>query len=124
MIYADVNGKIFLNRWTGSGWKREWELTNLGARVRKFFIADVEPDGSPDIVIVTVAGRLLIYSMDGYVNLWENIEDDYTSIEAVELTNIDGDPQLEFVMIADGTLYIIDALDKMEIFIFFYLKKK
>ncbi|MBU8923088.1 MAG: hypothetical protein KOO63_14815 [Bacteroidales bacterium] len=112
VIYADVNGKIFLNRWTGSGWKREWELTNLGARVRRFFITDVEPDGSPDIVIVTVAGRLLIYSMEGYVNLWENIEDDYTSIEAVELANIDGDPQQEFVMIANGTLYIIDALDK------------
>jgi len=112
VIYADVNGKVFLNRWSGDSWKREWELTNLGARVRKFFITDVEPDNSPDIVIATVAGRLLIYSMEGYVNLWENIEDDYTSIEAVEMTNIDSDPQQEIVMIANGTLIIIDALDK------------
>ncbi len=112
VIYADVYGKIYLKRWTEDGWKREWELTNLSAKVRRFFIKDVDADSKPEIVIATVAGRLLIYSMDGYVNTWENIEDDFTSIEAIEIENIDADPQMEFILIAEGTLYIIDSTDK------------
>ena len=112
MIYADVYGKVYLKRWTSKGWKREWELTNLGSKVRKFFVLDVEGDGMMDIVIATVSGRILIYSMDGFVNTWENIEDNCTSIEAIEISNIDGDPQMEFILIANGKLFIIDGLDK------------
>ncbi|MBN2072256.1 MAG: hypothetical protein JW814_12450 [Candidatus Krumholzibacteriota bacterium] len=112
MIYADVYGKIYLKRWTSKGWKQEWELTNLGSKVRKFFITDVEGDGRDDIVIATVSGRILTYSMNGYINTWENIEDDFTSIEAIELGNIDSDPQVEFIVIAGGTMYIIDGVDK------------
>ncbi|MBN2185219.1 MAG: hypothetical protein JW746_07815 [Candidatus Krumholzibacteriota bacterium] len=112
MIYADVYGKIYLKRWTSKGWKAEWQLTNLGSKVRKFFIIDLEGDGRLDIVIATFSGRILTYSMDGYINTWENIEDDFTSIEAIEISNIDEDPQKEFIVIAGGTMYIIDGLDK------------
>ncbi len=112
MIYADVYGKIYLKRWTSRGWKREWELTNLGSKVRKFFIMDLEGDGKQDIIIATFGGRILTYCMDGYINTWENIEDDFTSIEAVEIANVDADPQNEFILIANGTMYIIDGLDK------------
>lgn len=112
VIYADVYGKIYLKRWTDNGWKREWELTNLGAKVRGFFIKDVDANGIPDIIIATVSGRILIYSMDGYVNTWENIEDNFKSIEAIAVENIDNDPQMEFILLAEGTLYIIDSIDK------------
>lgn len=112
IIYADVYGRIYLKRWTDKGWKREWELTNLGAKVRKFFVADAEGDGIRDVVIATVTGRILIYSMDDFSNTWENYEDDFTSIEAIELHNIDNDPQMEFIIIADKTLMIVDAKDK------------
>lgn len=112
LIYADVYGKIYLKRATDKGWKREWELTNLGTKVRKFFIVDVDADGVQDIVIATVSGRLLVYRMDNFQNTWENIEDNFTSIEAIDVKNIDSDPQLEFVMLADKKIYIIDAKDK------------
>lgn len=112
IIYADVYGKVYLKRWTGNGWKREWELTNLGAKVRKFFIKDVEGDGKPEIVIATVTGRILIYSMENFVNVWENIEADFKSLEAIAVENIDNDPQAEFILIADKIMYIIDSKDK------------
>ena len=112
VIYADVYGKIYLKRWTENGWKREWELTNLGAKVRGFFIKDIDANGIPDIIIATVSGRILIYSMDGFVNTWENIEDNFKSIEAIAVENIDNDPQMEFFLLAEGTLYIIDSMDK------------
>lgn len=112
LIYADVYGKIYLKRATAEGWKREWEITNLGAKVRRFFIVDVEPNGVLDLVVATMSGRILIYRLDDYSNIWENIEDDFSSIEAIDVVNIDSDPQMEFVFIADGTLYIVDSSDK------------
>ena len=112
MIYADVYGKIYIKRATNRGWKREFEITNLGAKVKMYDILDVENDGVLELVIATMAGGILIYSLDDYTNTWENIEDDFSSIEAFDVANVDSDPQLEFIVLANGTLYIIDSLDK------------
>jgi hypothetical protein len=112
LIYADVYGKVFIKRATDRGWKREWELMNLGSKVRKFFILDLEQDGVLDMLVATMAGRLLIYRMDDYSNTWENIEDNWNSIEAIDVANIDRDPQVEFIVLAEGTLMFIDSADK------------
>ena len=112
MIYADVYGKIYIKRATSRGWKREFEITNLGAKVKKYDILDVENDGVLELVIATMAGGILIYSLDDYTNTWENIEDDFSSIEAFDIKNVDTDAQMEFIVLANGTLYIIDSLDK------------
>ena len=112
LIYADVYGKVYLKRATGRGWKREFEITNLGGKVKKFFILDVEEDGVLELVIATMNGRILIYRLDDYTNTWENIEDGFTSIEAMDVQNVDDDPQVEFVVLAMGRVMIIDSLDK------------
>ncbi len=112
LIYVDVYGKIYIERATNRGWKREFEITNLGAKVKSYDILDIEQDGVLELVIATVAGRILIYNLDDYTNTWENIEDDFTSIEAFAIENVDLDPQVEFIVLANGTLYIIDSIDK------------
>ena len=112
LIYADVYGKIYLKRATNRGWKREFEITNLGAKVKKYDILDIEQDGILELIIATMDGRILIYRLDDYTNTWENIEDNFTSIEAFGLADVDRDPQVEFIVLANGTLYIIDSIDK------------
>jgi len=112
LIYADVYGKIYLKRATGRGWTREFEITNLGAKVKRFYILDIEQDGVLELLIATMNGRILIYRLDDYTNTWENIEDGFTSIEAFDVANVDRDPQVEFVVLAQGRVLIIDSLDK------------
>jgi len=112
LLYADTYGKIHLLKATPRGWKLEWEVTNLGAKIRKFFLRDLDADGVMEVVIATVDGRILVYSMDSYQNIWENLEDNFTSISAIEVANVDNDPQLEFVFIADSHLYIVDGSSK------------
>lgn len=112
LIYADVYGKIYLKRATNRGWKREFEITNLGAKVKKYQILDIEQDGILDLLIATMDGRILIYSLDDYTNTWENIEDNFRSIEAFDAVNVDRDPQVEFIVLAEGRIYIIDSIDK------------
>lgn len=112
LIYADVYGKIYLKRATNRGWKREFEITNLGSKVKKYTILDIEEDGVLDLLIATMSGQILIYRLDDYTNVWENIEDNFKSIEAFDAVNVDRDPQVEFIMLADKRLYIIDSIDK------------
>jgi hypothetical protein len=112
LIYADTYGKLHLLKSTPKGWKLEWELTNLGVKIRKFFVLDVDANGVPEIVIATVNGRILVYSTETYQNIWENLEDNFSSIQAITVADVDSDPQLELVYIADGRLYIVDGMSK------------
>jgi hypothetical protein len=112
IMYADAYGKLHLLKATPRGWKLEWEVTNLGTKIRKFFIKDLDANGIPEIIIATVDGRILVYSMESYQNIWENLEDNFSSFEAIEVANVDSDPQLEFVYLAGGYLYIVDGMSK------------
>ncbi|RJR29550.1 MAG: hypothetical protein C4574_03390 [Candidatus Latescibacterota bacterium] len=112
VMYADTYGKLHLLRATDRGWKLEWEITNLGAKVRRFFFCDLEADGTMEFVVATVSGRILTYSMETYASLWENLEDRYQSIDAIDVANVDSDPQLEIVFIADNRLQIYDGATK------------
>ena len=112
LIYADTYGKLHLLKTTPKGWKLEWELTNLGVKIRKFFVRDLDANGVPEIIIATVNGRILVYGTETYQNVWENLEDNFSSIQAIEVADVDADPQLELVYIADGRLYIVDGMSK------------
>jgi hypothetical protein len=112
LLYADTYGKLHLLKATPKGWKLEWEVTNLGAKIRKFFLRDLTADGVMEVVIATVDGRILVYSIDSYQNIWQNLENNFASISAIEVANVDNDPQLEFVFIADSHLYIVDGATK------------
>jgi hypothetical protein len=111
-LYADVYGRLHLLRWTPKGWVLEWELTNLGTKIRFFAVNDLNADGINEITVATVDGRILVYRMGTYQNLWQNLEDRFTTIEAMTIANVDNDPQLEFIYIADSRLYIVDSVSK------------
>ncbi len=111
-LYGDVYGRLHLLRWTPKGWVLEWELTNLGTKIRRFFVNDLFADGMLEITVATVDGRILIYRVGTYQNLWQNLEDRFTSIDAITIANVDTDPQLEFIYIADSRLYIVDSISK------------
>lgn len=112
LMYADVYGKLHLLRATQRGWKLEWEVADLGSKVRRFFFRDLEGDGSMECVVATASGRILVYSMESYAILWENLEDRYQRLDAIDIGNVDSDPQLEIVVIADNRLHIYDGATK------------
>jgi hypothetical protein len=112
VLYSDTYGKLQLLRWTSKGWQLEWKLASMGTKIRNFFYDDIDADGSFEIIVVTVDGRIIVYRAEDYQNIWENLEDNLSFITAVEIENIDNDPQLEFVVLADSYLYIFDGLNK------------
>lgn len=112
LLYADYTGKLNLLRSTPRGWKLEWRLANLGAKVRKVFHRDLEGDGVPEIIVATLDGRILIYDTIEYQNTWENLNDRFDGIATMEIENIDNDPQPEFIILANARLFVYDGLTK------------
>lgn len=112
VVYANTVGNIHVLRYTDKGWKLDWKLTNLGAKVANFMIDDIEGDGILELIVATVNGRILLYSMDTYDVLWENLETRFEKITTMEVANIDNDPQLELIIIADDHIHIMDGKNK------------
>ncbi|MDZ7859806.1 MAG: hypothetical protein U5O15_03920 [Candidatus Krumholzibacteriota bacterium] len=112
VMHADVYGKIYLKRATEGGWRREWELTSLGSKIRRFFVIDLEGDGKVEIVVATAGGKIIVYEMESYNSIWENIESGFKEIKAIDIANIDKDKQFEIVVLADSHIYIFDGLNK------------
>jgi hypothetical protein len=98
-VYMQQKGKLVL----------EWETTNLASRIVSIFVADLYKDGSPELVIATEAGRILIYDAETFDLIWENLQDSFQKISCVTSSNIDSDPQDEFIFIANEILYIYDS---------------
>lgn len=114
LMYADVYGKIYLKRATDRGWRREWELTSLGAKIRRFFVLDLDGDGTVEIIVATAGGKIIVYEMQTYNSVWENIESGFEEIKSIEIANVDNDNQFELVVLADKKIYILDGLNKSQ----------
>ncbi len=112
VIYADTYGKLRVLRYTSKGWRLDWELTNLGAKIANFLVYDLDGDGTYELTVATVNGRILIYSMEDYSYIWENLEMRFETITTMEIANTDTDSQPEFIVLAENKLHIIDSLNK------------
>jgi hypothetical protein len=76
------------------------------------FVVDLYGDGRLRLVVSTAAGRIIIYTMDDYNQEWENLQDPFDRVQYMVAENLDSDPQLELVFIADGLLHIYDSRNK------------
>ena len=112
VIYANTYGNIHVLRYTERGWTLEWKLTNLGAKIAKFMMDDIEGDGVFELIVATVNGQILIYSMEDYSVEWENLESRFEKITTMAAADIDNDPQLEFIIMADEHIHILDGMNK------------
>ncbi len=111
-LYANINQNIHIYRLEKGILKLEWETTNLGSRVTAFFVKDLYRDGRQELVIGTASGRILIYDLEDYELLWENLQDRFKKIDCMTSANIDLDEQDEFIFVADSYLYIYDSFNK------------
>lgn len=109
LIYADVRTHVHVYRVKDGRLQLDWETTNLGSRVTSMFVGDLYGDGRLKLAVSTAAGRINIYGLDDYDLVWENLQDPFERVRYMVASNLDDDPQMELVFIADGYLYIYDS---------------
>lgn len=111
-IYSDKSGHIHVYEPDGAGLKMAWEVTTLGSRATALFVDDLYGDGKLKLVVSSVNGRVLIYDLATYELDWENLQLRYNRIDHMAAAQLDGDRQLEVVILADDRLFIFDGYNR------------
>jgi hypothetical protein len=111
-IYSDRMGHVHVYAMDGDVLKMTWEVTTLGSRATAVIVSDLYGDGKLKLLISSSAGRVLIYDLATYELDWENQQLRYNRIDHMATAQLDGDRQLEVVVLADDRLYIFDGYNR------------
>jgi hypothetical protein len=112
LLYADQLNHIHIYRIEDDRFELDWQQTNLGTRVTSMFVSDLFGNGQSMLTISTFGGRILVYDMDGYDLVWENLQDPFKIIEYMVAENVDVDPQQELIFVAEEKLVVYDSLNR------------
>jgi hypothetical protein len=94
--------------------ERDGELTDVNevgvpAAVRALSAADLDGNGELELVVFTSDGQLAIHDGASLEAVWRDQDETFASIEALRVANVDQDPPLEILLLADRKLVIYDG---------------
>lgn len=111
---GDVHGFLHVYEQRHEAWDEVWISDYLESAVAGLHLADVDLDGLPEIVAYSESGRIFFFDAASLQNTWSNPPTDYQTMSAMALHNVDDDPQVELLFVADGRLHIYDGRDQFE----------
>lgn len=111
-FYADKSGHVHAYVSHDGVLETDWEVTTLGSRATSLIVADMYGDGKQKLAMSSINGRILIYDVASYQLEWENLQLRFNRIDHGVVANLDGDKQLEVVILADDILYIFDSYNR------------
>ncbi len=112
LVHSDDLNHIHVYRLEDNRFELDWQQTNVGSRITSMFISELYGDGRQMLAVSTFGGRILVYDMDGYDLVWENLEDPFKLIEYLVAENVDTDPQQELIFVSEEKLIIYDSLTR------------
>lgn len=113
-VYGDAGTRLHVYKLTRKGIRLDWDSPPFGSRIVRFFYTDVEANGNYELVVFTSAGRILFYDQESYDLVWENVSDNFEEIESAVIWNVDNDPQMELIFIADGRMLFYDGVTRTQ----------
>ena len=88
-----------------------WKSRPLDGFVQELIVTDMDGDGLDDALVSrNASGRIYVWSLDGYQELYESLAGEYINITAISAANMDDDPATELVVIADAFIHYMDGL--------------
>ena len=114
VVLGGANGVLHVLEERHGALEEIWLSRYLEGAVNGLFVGDVNADGRPVIVVFTDRGRIHYFDAINYTLLWSNPPGEYERITAQAVCNIDDDPQLELLFVANGRLIIYDGRDRFE----------
>jgi len=114
VVYGTSRGYLHLIRYTGRRYREIWVSPSLGARVQRVLVADLKHDGTYQIIATTTRGGIYVYDVDTFASLWQSQDQQFRTVEAIAVGNVDNDEQPEILFLSEGRLYIYDGLHFIE----------
>ncbi len=102
IIYGDRQGQVHAMRFQKGRFREEWVSTPLKSSVAEVFVADIDADGVLEIVAYSEFGDILFFKADDYRLIWRSGEEEYATISAMVVADVDDDPQMELVFCGEA----------------------
>ena len=111
---GDAHGFLHVFEQRGQSYDEIWVSEYLESPIAGLFLADVNLDDLQELVAYTEDGRIHFLDSASYRTIWSNPPDEYESMSAMILQNVDYDAQVELLFVADRRLHIYDGRDQFE----------
>jgi hypothetical protein len=103
IIYGDRQGQVHAVRFQKGRFREEWVSIPLKSSVAEVFVADIDADGGLEIVAYSEFGDIAFFRASDYRLIWRSGEEEYETISAMVVSDVDDDPQLELVFCGEAT---------------------
>ncbi len=114
VVYGTSRGRLHVLELQGDQYREIWVSPSLVTRIREVCVADLRGDGRYAIIAYNTRGCMYVFSLDDFTMIWQTLETQFQSIEAITIAQVDRDPQKEILFLSSGVLYIYDGQDFFE----------
>jgi hypothetical protein len=109
VAFGDLRGYMHVLRKKGEGFVSAWSTFYLGSSVKEIVAEDIDGNGALDLVVVTSGGRMFVFDSETRQLVWENTGNDFESLDALVVDQLDRDRAKELILCADSKLLILDG---------------
>jgi len=111
LVVGDGFGKVNVDRLNGrSDHRRVWASRRLQGNPQEVIVVDLDNDGRKDHIVCRTPNTLYAFDVHkGFAMAFESSSTMLKNITAFTTANVDGDPQQEIVLIADGRIHYVDG---------------
>ena len=97
IVYGDRHGAIYVLEMQEGRFREVWRSPPLRTEIVEVFVLDIDVDDELEIVAYTRSGDIAFYRARDFQEIWRSTDDEFASVSAMVIENIDDDPQLELV---------------------------
>lgn len=108
-VVGDRFGLIRIYYLTHESSEELWSSKQLQGSVMEVLVADLDQDGSDEIVAWTASGMIYVWDAASRKLLYETLTNDFEMIHCLAVGDTDEDDQLEIVINADMKIYYLDG---------------
>jgi hypothetical protein len=116
-LHGDTKGVVHLTVADEGQLREKWRSFPLEGQVKEVFGADLDRDGTSEIIAYTTKARIYVWETQSFKLLWESVQEKFKAIQAMLVADVDRDATLELVVCGDNRILYYDGVE-------FFLEKE
>jgi hypothetical protein len=110
-VYGDSHGVVHHVVYQRERLHDKWQSVALDGPVKGVFGADLDGDGSSEIIAYTTTARIYVWDSEKHELRWESVEERFEGIQAMAIADVDRDAPKELVVCASHKIAYYDGAE-------------